>query len=138
MSKRESAILAVKDALQSLNTFDVQRNVSIPTSSLLNGLVIVRDGDTGEPEVTMSPSEWHYEHAIRLEVFAVGSDLDAALDGLLMQIATCADADKTFSGAVDSSYLSAPESDLTIDSSIRCKAASINLTVFYSTNSPLK
>ena len=138
MSKRESAILAVKSALQALGTFDVQRNVSIPTSALSDGLVIVRDGDAGEPEVTMSPTEWHYEHVIRLEAFAVGSDLDAALDDLLMQIATCADSDSTFGGAVDAGYLSAPENDLTIDSSIRCKAASINLTVFYSTNSPLK
>lgn len=138
MSKREAAIQAVKNSLSALNTFDVQRNTSIPTNALSNGLVIIRDGDSGEPEITMSPIEWHYEHAIRLEVFAVGESLDSALDLLLSQIADCFDFDKTFSGAVETSYVSAPDYDLTIDSSIRCKAASINLTVFYSTNSPLK
>lgn len=138
MSKREQAILALASALRSKNTFDVQRNTSIPTSAISNGLVVIRDGDSGQPEVTMSPTEYHYEHEIQLEVFAVGQDLDLALDQLLGEIADCVEQDSTFGGAVDASHVTAPAFDLTIDSSIRCKAASINVVVFYSTLSPLK
>lgn len=85
----------------------------------------------------MSPIEYHYEHQIQLEVFAVGADLDLALDTLLGQIANLVEADKTLGGAVESLYLTAPNFDLTVDSSIRCKAASINVAVFFSTFSPL-
>lgn len=138
MSKREQAIIALASALRSKNTFDVQRNTSIPTSAISNGLVVIRDGDSGQPEVTMSPTEYHYEHEIQIEVFAVGQDLDLALDQLLGEIADCVEMDSTLGGAVDASHVTAPTFDLTIDSSIRCKAASINVVVFYSTLSPLK
>lgn len=137
MSKRESAILALKDALSAPATFEVQRNTAIPTSPLSQGLVVIRDGESGDPDITMSPTEYHYEHQIQLEVFAVGADLDLALDNLLGQIANIAEADKTLGGFVESLYLTAPNFDLTVDSSIRCKAASINVVVFYSTFSPL-
>lgn len=137
MSKRELAINAVISTLESAGTFEVQRNTAIPTSPLTSGLVVVRDGDCGEPDITMSPTEYHYEHKITLEVFAVGQDLDAALDSLLEEIAQVLEADKSLGGVVDSLYLTAPDFDLTIDSSIRCKAASVNAVVFYSTYSPL-
>lgn len=138
MSKREQAINALRAVLEAKNTFEVQRNTSIPTSAISSGLVVIRDGDPGEPEVTMSPIEYHYEHQIELEVFAVGLDLDLALDQLLGSLADCIEIDLTLGGAVDSSFITAPVFDLTIDSSIRCKAASINVVVFYSTTSPLK
>jgi len=137
VSKRETAITSVISTLEAVGTFDVQRNTSVPTSPIDAGLVVVRDGDVGEPEVTMSPSEYHYEHKITLEVFAIGTDLDAALDELLESIAQALEADTTLSGAVDSLYLTAPDFDLTIDSSIRCKAVIVNVVVFYSTYSPL-
>lgn len=137
MSKRESAIKAFIGILRSAGTFEVQRNTAIPTTPLSVGLVVVRDGDCGDPEITMSPTEYHYEHKIALEVFAVGVDLDLSLDTLLGQIANLVEADKTLGGAVDSLYLIAPNFDLTVDSSIRCKAASINAAVFFSTYSPL-
>jgi hypothetical protein len=137
VSKRESAIKAVISTLESSGTFEVQRNTAIPTTPLSVGLVVVRDGNPGDPEITMSPIEYHYEHPIELEVFAVGQDLDFALDTLLGRIANLVEADKTLGGFVESLYLTAPNFDLTIDSSIRCKAASINVVVFYSTYSPL-
>jgi len=137
VSKRESAILALKNTLSAPATFEVQRNTAIPTSPLSQGLVVIRDGESGEPEITMSPIEYHYEHQIQLEAFAVGIDLDLALDTLLGRIANLVEADKTLGGAVESLYLTAPNFDLTVDSSIRCKAAGINVVVFFSTFSPL-
>ena len=138
MSKREQAIIALRNALEASNTFEVQRNTSIPTAALSGGLVVIRDGDSGEPEVTMSPTEYHYEHQIQVEAFAVGADLDLSLDQLLGLVADCIEIDPTLGGHVDASFVTAPVFDLTIDSSIRCKAASINVVVFYSTTSPLK
>ena len=138
MSKREQAIIALRSALEAAIAFEVQRNTSIPTTALSSGLVVIRDGDSGEPEVTMSPTEYHYEHEIQIEAFAVGTDLDLSLDQLLGSIADCIEIDTTLGGHVDASYVTAPVFDLTIDSSIRCKAASINVVVFYSTASPLK
>ncbi len=138
MSKRELAINAVISTLKSSATFEVQRNTPIPTTALSTGLIVVRDGESGEPEVTMSPTQYHYEHKIDLEVFGVGANLDTALDLMLESIATALEANTTLNGAVDNLYLTAPDFDLTIDSSIRCKAAIINVVVFYSTNSPLK
>lgn len=138
MSKRESAINAVINILKTSTTFEIQRNTPIPTTALSTGLVVVRDGESGEPEVTMSPTQYHYEHKIDLEVFGVGTNLDTALDTMLENIATALEANTTLNGVVDNLYLTAPAFDLTIDASIRCKAAIINVVVFYSTNSPLK
>lgn len=136
-SKRESVIRELVSILEARNTFEVQRNTAVPVQPTKKGLVVVRDGDPGDPDVTMSPLEYHYEHPILVELFIAGGDLDESLDSLLVDFGQTLEANKTLNNSVDTSYLTAPNFDLTVDSGVHCKAASLNVVVFYSTYSPL-
>lgn len=56
MSKRESVLAAVKSLIASvLPAAEVKRNQDKPERIPAGGIVIVRDGDPGNPEYTLSP-----------------------------------------------------------------------------------
>ena len=67
-SKREQALaglfLCLKDNVTGLS---VLRNEPLPTKVPADGLLILRDGDPGEPEVTLSPTRYHYQHRAEIE-----------------------------------------------------------------------
>jgi hypothetical protein len=44
------------------------------------GLLILRDGEPGEPEVTLSPLRYHYQHRAEIEAVVQGAARDAAFD----------------------------------------------------------
>ena len=46
------------------------------------GLLILRDGEPGEPEVTLSPLRYHYQHRAEIEAVVQGATRDAAFDTL--------------------------------------------------------
>ncbi len=43
-----------------INGVTVLRNEPLPTKIPASGLLILRDGDAGEPEITLSPTRYHY------------------------------------------------------------------------------
>jgi hypothetical protein len=90
LSKREQALQGLFLWLkQDLVNAQVCRNEPFPTKIPKGGLVIMRDGDAGEPEMTLSPPRYHYSHAVELEVMIQNSDpetRDQDLDQLLVQI----------------------------------------------------
>src|SRR5690606_34345382 len=47
----------------------VLRNSVLPASIPVDGLAILRDGEVGTPEVSMSPITYHYEHHASLELY---------------------------------------------------------------------
>jgi len=49
---------------------DVQRNADKPVELSSDGLVIIRDGDPGEPEVYLSPLTYNFQHRVEIEVAA--------------------------------------------------------------------
>jgi hypothetical protein len=46
------------------------------------GLLILRDGEPGEPEVTLSPLRYHYQQRAEIEAAVQGADRDAAFGTL--------------------------------------------------------
>ncbi|MFN3359804.1 MAG: hypothetical protein ACK418_27905, partial [Pseudomonas sp.] len=44
------------------------------------GLLILRDGEPGEPEVTLSPLRYHYQHRAEIEAVVQGATRDSAFD----------------------------------------------------------
>jgi hypothetical protein len=101
-SKREQVIDAVKALVASaLPNADVKRNLDKPERIPPGGLVIVRDGDPGEPDVLLSPLTYVYEHRIPLEVAAFPSSTlsrEEALDQMLSDIGAAVAADRTRGG----------------------------------------
>jgi transposase len=59
------------------------------------GLLILRDGEPGEPEVTLSPLAYHYQHPAEIEAVVQGADRVAAFDTLIASIGAALAADRT-------------------------------------------
>jgi hypothetical protein len=58
---RETILIALHARLQTLPATALRGEV-LPERISAAGLIILRDGDPGEPEVTMSPLRYHFEH----------------------------------------------------------------------------
>lgn len=114
-SKREQVLEAITALIASdLPSAEVKRNLDKPERIPPGGLVIVRDGDPGEPEILFSPLTYIYEHRVPIEIAAFGSALltrEHALDQMLAAIGTAVAADRTLGGLCEFLETEAPTSD---------------------------
>ena len=94
-SKAEQVLDALKVLLETLPEAVVQRNSVLPEKVPYGGLIIVRDGDPGEPEQALGGfGSTYYQHAVEIEVYVEESDAatrDAAFDALLNEIGAALD-----------------------------------------------
>ena len=103
------------------------------------GLLILRDGEPGEPEVTLSPLAYHYQHLAEIEAVVQGADRDAAFDTLTASIGAVIAADRTLGGLCDWVEAEAPRPvDLPVDGAASLKAAAIPVVLHYSAADPLR
>lgn len=114
-SKREQVLDAVKALLASaLPDADVKRNQAKPERIPPGGLVVIRDGDPGEPEVMLSPLVYVYSHRIPIELAAyeTSSQLsEQVLDDMLGAIGVVVSGDRTLGGLCDFIEAQAPSTD---------------------------
>lgn len=102
------------------------------------GLVIVRDGVPGEPEASMSPLRWHYQHRAEVEVMVQVDARAAVFDAICVRIGAALAADRTLGGLCDWAEPEAPQpSELPVDGAETIKAAVIAVILHYSTADPL-
>lgn len=137
-SKRETVLTALHLRLQSLAA-PVLRGDVLPERIPPAGLIILRDGKPGEPEVTLSPLTYFYEHRAELEVvIQAGTGRDALFDALTAEIGTALAADRTLGGLCDWVEAEAPEPvDLPIEGAAALKAAVIFVVLHYASPDPL-
>ena len=137
-SKRETILAALHTRLQTLAA-PVLRGDVLPERIPLTGLIILRDGKPGEPEVALSPLTYFYEHRAELEVvIQAGSGRDALFDALTASIGAALAADRTLGGLCDWAEAEAPEPvDLPIEGAASLKAAVITVVLQYGTTDPL-
>ena len=118
------------------------RNALLPERVPAAGIVILRDGDPGEPEALMSPPLYCYEHRAEIDVVvdrASAAERDAAFDALKLAIGAAIAADRTLGGLCDYVLGEAPAPvDLPIDGAEGLKAATIGVVLAYATEDPLK
>jgi hypothetical protein len=142
-SKREQVLGALLAALgASLPAgATLLRNAVLPERIPAAGLLIVRDGDPGEPAFLHSPPRWFYEHRAEVEVIVAGptpAARDAAFDLLLHAIGQALAADRTLGGLVDFAVGEAPRPvDLPVEGADGLKAATIGVVLPYDTADPL-
>jgi hypothetical protein len=106
----------------------------VPTA----GLLILRDGEPGEPEVTLSPLRYRYQHRAEIEAVVQGAARDAAFDTLCASIGTAIAANRTLGGLCDWVEAEAPRPvDLAVEGAAGLKAAVIAVVLHYSTADPL-
>jgi len=135
---REAILAALYAQLQLLAALTL-RNEVLPERIPAAGLIILRDGQPGEPEVTLSPLRYHYQHRAELEVVVqalIGRA--SAFDTLIAAIGTALEADRTLGGLCDWVEPEAPASvDLPVEGAAALKAAVITVVLQYTTTGPL-
>ena len=135
---RETILAALHARLQTLAA-TVLRDEVLPERIPPAGLVILRDGQPGDPEVTLSPLRYHFQHRAELEVIIQGAnDRATAFDTLIAAIGTALAADRTLGGLCDWVEAEAPASvDLPVEGAVSLKAAVVTVLLHYSTADPL-
>lgn len=138
LTTRETILQALHAALQTQRA-PVLRGEVLPERVPVAGLLILRDGDPGEPAVTLSPLLYHYQHRPELEaVVQVSAGRDATLDALVAGIGTVLAADRTLGGLCDWVEAEAPRPvDLAVDGAATLKAVVIPIVLHYASADPL-
>ncbi|HCE10150.1 MAG TPA: hypothetical protein DEQ40_16410 [Oxalobacteraceae bacterium] len=142
---RETALSALEDLLAA--TFgDLKdgsgrfiRDPEKPPEDSKDGLVIMRDGDAPPPTITLSPVQYEWQHAVAVEISAVGPDRKLTVDGMCTDLDAALKVSRTLSGAVlDCRVMEAPIIDeIESDGTETIRAATITITLFYVSNSPI-
>ena len=136
-SKRETILTALFARLLALPATALRGDV-LPERVPAAGLLILRDGEPGDPEVTLSPLRYHYQHRAEIEAVVQGSTRDAAFDALCASIGAAIAADRTLGGLCDWVEAEAPRPvDLPIEGAASLKAAVIPVILHYSAADPL-
>ena len=134
---RETILAALHARLSALPATALRGEVS-PERVPAEGLMILRDGEPGEPEVTLSPLAYHYWHRAEIEAVVQGANRDAAFDDLCASIGALIAADRTLGGLCDWIEAEAPEPiDLPVEGASGLKAAVLPLVLNYVTRDAL-
>ena len=134
---RETILTALHARLSTLPA-TVLRGEVLPERVPSGGLLVLRDGEPGEPEVTLSPLAYHYQHRAEIEVVVQSGDRDAAFDTLCAGIGMTLAADRTLGGLCDWVEAEAPRPvDLPVEGAASLKAAVIPVVLHYTTADPL-
>jgi hypothetical protein len=98
-SKAEQVLEAMKARLETVPGAAVERNSVLPEKIPAGGLIILREGDPGEPEQVLGGfGNACYQHTVEIEVYVEEGEAaarDAAFDALLQQIGIALEADPT-------------------------------------------
>lgn len=146
MSKRTDVLFAIKQlvtlALPGAKVLGLDGAEAPPAVVPATGMVVVRTGDPGEPQIDLSPPSYNYEHRIPLEVSALksgGLTSEEALDVMLMAIGEGVAADRTLGGLVDwlDTTSAATEDIYAEGGSQPPRGADIMIIASYSTPNPL-
>ena len=140
-SRREQVLSALFGRLQTVPNATVRRNEALPQAVPAGGLVILRDGDPGEPDVTLNPRSEFYSHRAEIEAFVTqpsGSGGEAALDALLGEIGTALANDRSLAGLAENLTWGAPETSvLAIEGAAPILTARLTVTIEYLVSDPL-
>lgn len=141
MSKREQVLNALFTILSALTEVEVKRNEMLPLKIPDGGLVVLRDGNIGEPLVLLSPPCFLYQHRAEIEVVVqqtFAADNDVRLDCILEEIGRLLMVDVTLSGLIDHMHADPPEFiEQSVDGGLTIKGATVPIVLEYMSNSNL-
>lgn len=142
MSQRENAIGALFAVLGQLSLgTTVKRNAALPERIADHAMAILRDGEMGEPEVSLSPLTYHWQHQVAIELFVADPDAaarDSRMDGLLVELAALIEADRSLAGVVEYAEIGQPKFDeLAPEGTSGIKACLLPVVLHYSSAGPL-
>jgi tetratricopeptide (TPR) repeat protein len=141
-SRSEQVLDALKALLETVPGAFVERNSVLPEKIPDGGLIILRDGDPGEPEQALGGfGNAYYQHAVEIEVYVEEGDAparDAAFDALLQQIGVALETNPTLGGFAFGLSYGRPEPAVeAIAGAPAIKSATLVVTVDYETDTLL-
>lgn len=140
-SKREEALDALYEAIRAVAGPEVRRGGELPSRVPAGGLMILRDGDPGEPEVTLCPLVYEYTHRAEVEVILqppVSANAADVMDDLLVRLGEAIEVDRTLGGTCLWVEPAAPiTSDLALEGVAGITAAVVPVELIYITTGPL-
>jgi hypothetical protein len=141
-SKAEQVLDALNALLETVPGATIDRNSVLPEKIPDGGLIILRDGDPGEPEQALGGfGSAYYQHAVEIEVYVEEGDAaarDAAFDALLQQIGAALEADPTLGGLAFGVTYGRPEPAIeAVVGAPAIKSATLTVTVDYESDAPL-
>jgi hypothetical protein len=140
-SRREQVLEAMAALIDAaLPDAEVKRNLAKPERIPAGGLVIIRDGDPGEPETTLSPLTYIYTHRIPVEiaVHQTTQPREQALDVILGLIGTAVAGNRTLGGLCDFVEAAAPATeDVETAGAVAGRWADLAIVAVYGTPDPL-
>ena len=141
MSKREQVLSALFTRLSALKDVEVKRNATLPVKIPQNGLVVLRDGNVGEPSILLSPVCYVFHHKAEVEVLMQqidDADNDARLDRLLEAVGRLIMVDVTLSGLIDYMHAEPPEFiEQPVEGGLTIKGAIVPIVLEYVSDSNL-
>jgi hypothetical protein len=141
-SKAEQVLEALRAMLETVPGASIERNSVLPEKIPDGGLIILRDGDPGEPERALGGfGSTYYEHAVEIEVYVEEGNAaarDAAFDALLQQIGVALETDPTLGDLLFGMTYGRPEPTIeAVAGAPAIKSATLTVTVDYETDVPL-
>jgi hypothetical protein len=134
----EDIMAALQAQISAAVSATVLRGEVLPTKIPAAGLIILRDGEPGEAEMTMSPLTWHYEHVASAEIYTSVPSRDAAFDIIRTELGAAIAADRSLGGLCDWVEAEAPSmEDLPVEGGATIKAAIVPIQLHYATTDPL-
>lgn len=134
---REQVLAAVFQRLETISGPKVLRETAIPNRVPDDGLIIMRDGDPGEPEITLGPPRYWYLHAVQLELYWAGDDRDQGVDGLAERVAAALERDRTLGGLAEWLQMEADEPEtVPVEGGIPVKSAVATAVIHYQLDGP--
>lgn len=105
MSKKEDVLNGIKDLISGVvDNTKVFRNLAIPETIPDNGLIIIRDGDPGEPDIPLGGfTNAYYQHDAEIEILvgnATTTERDEVYNTLVEKIGEALDSNRTLSGLI--------------------------------------
>ena len=142
MSQRENAVGALFDVLGQLSlAATVKRNAALPERVSDQAMAILRDGEMGDPDVSLSPLMYHWQHQAAIELFVADPNAaarDARMDGLLTELAVLIESDRTLTGVVEYAEIGPPKFDeLAPEGTSGIKTCLLPVVLHYSSSGPL-
>ena len=142
MSTTREAILATLHARLKANLIaTVRRNEVLPERVPEAGLVILRDGDSGEPDITLNPRSAFYSHRVELELFVTRPTAgggETLLDALIADVHAALALDPSLGGLAENLVVTAPETGvLAVEGAAPILTARLTVIVDYLVSDPL-
>ncbi len=138
---RETILATLHVRLTANLAATVRRNEVLPEKVPTPGLVILRDGEPGEPDVTLNPRTEFYSHRVELELFfsqPTGGGGEILLDALVDHVHAALATDASLGGLAENLVVTAPETGVfAIEGAAPILTARLTVIVDYLVSDPL-